>query len=399
MICCYIGASKVFGIGIFFAVLASALCPVVSNINLWLFIGLRVINGMGQGVTFPVALYVISSWAPTVQFATFAALSGGGKYLGDILSNSVSGILASTQFLGGWPSIFYVYSAVGLLWVFLWFTFVNDDPTKSFWTPTAEKEYLAQSTVPRKAVQISDIPWKSILTSGRVWSTAILHACSGYGNYMLCFDIPKFMIEVLDYDLKDSGFIASVPYVMAYLGMTSAGYVSDYMVRREILSKTWTRKWCGIVASIIPAFLLFGMSYLESNIPILILLNIAMYLHGFGSSSFYVNYADLSPRFSAILCGIGNSLGSVAGIFGPIFIGFLVNHVDPNDDKKLHQQWRLAFISASVVWMIGSLQFCVFGSAEVQPWNSAHDDRDDTNEVKGLQNYAYDEESSTVAVT
>ena len=398
MICCYFGASKVFGVGLLIATLASFLCPLISGINLWLLIALRVFIGLGQGVTFPVGLNIISSWSPSVQFTTFTALGGGGQYLGAVLANSVSGLLASGSFLGGWPSLFYVFGGLGLLWAILWFIFVNDDPTKSYWTSTAEKEYLADSTIPKKAIQISAIPWKSILTSGRFWSTCLIHTCNGYGYFMLLSDIPKFMVEVLDYDIKESGFIASVPYIMIYLGYVSAGYISDKVIKTGVLSKTWARKWCGIAAMFIPALLLFGMSNLEKNVPILILMNVAMYFQGYANPCYYVNYADLSPRFSAILCGIGNGLCAVAGIFGPIVVGYLVNDVDKDDHQKLHERWRLAFISASVIWMIGSLQYCVFGSAEVQPWNSyGAEDRIEEGEREGEENeiqYAYAEEIS-----
>merc|ERR1740124_877477 len=55
VICCYFGASNVFGIGLFIAILASFLCPFISGVNFWLFIALRLFIGLGQGVTFPVA--------------------------------------------------------------------------------------------------------------------------------------------------------------------------------------------------------------------------------------------------------------------------------------------------------------------------------------------------------
>ena len=182
VICCYFGASKVFGIGLFIAILATFLCPFISGVNFWLFIALRLFIGLGQGVTFPVALNIIANWAPSSQFATFIALGGGGQYLGAVLANSLSGLLASGSFLGGWPSLFYVYGGCGVLWALLWFVFVRDDPASSYWTSTAEKEYLAATTVPRKAVQISEIPWRSILKSGRFWSTCVIHTCNGYVN-------------------------------------------------------------------------------------------------------------------------------------------------------------------------------------------------------------------------
>ena len=400
VICCYLGASKVFGLGLFIAIIASFLCPLISGINFWLFIALRLFIGLGQGVTFPVALNIFASWAPAAQFATFTALSGGGQYLGAVLANSVSGLLASSSFLEGWPSLFYVYGGLGVLWALLWFVFVTDDPSNSYWTSSAEKEYLAASTVPRKTVQISEIPWKRLGKSGKFWSTCLIHACNGYGFFMLLTDIPKFMVEVLDYDIKKSGFLASVPYILIYLGYISSGYISDLLVKREILSKTWTRKLCGLCAMFLPAILLFIMAFLENNVPILVLMNIAMYFQGYAHPCYYVNYADLSPRFSAILCGIGNSLSAVAGILGPIFVGYLVNNVE---SAKLHQRWKIAFISASAIWMLGSIQFCIFGSAEVQAWNShginlkeeEEEDEEEEEEDEDELDHQYAQDSST----
>jgi hypothetical protein len=94
-----------------------------------------------------------------------------------------------------------------------------------------------------------------------------------------------------------------------------------------------------------------------------------MYFQGFANSCYYVNYMDLSPRFCAVLCGIGNGLCAVSGLLGPVLVGLLLQGVPPGDHEQLHRRWQLAFISAAVVWLLGSLQFCVFGSAELQPWN------------------------------
>lgn len=133
--------------------------------------------------------------------------------------------------------------------------------------------------------------------------------------------------------------------------------------------RTRTRKTCGMLALFVPAVLLVVMSYLDHNLPVLVLMNIAMFFQGFANCSYYFNYMDLSPRFSAVLCGIGNGLCAVAGFVGPVFIGMLTNGIPEGEHERLHRQWQKAFISASGVWAVGALQFCVFGSAEIQPWN------------------------------
>ena len=369
IICCYFGASKIFGIGLTISIVATFLNPLFSNINLWLFVSLRILIGLGQGVTFPVALNIITNWAPIQEKGLFTALSSGGQYLGAVLANAISGVLADSNFLGGWPGLFYVYGTVGVVWAVLWFLLVRDSPDKSQCVSSAEREYLAASTAPTRKMLISDIPWRGILTCRPFWSTVLIHTCNGYGYFMLLSDLPKFMVEVLEYDIKKSGFVASVPYIAIWLGYTSSGWLSDKLISSGTLSKTSTRKFCGIGAMFIPAILLFSLTYLEHNVPILIFMNIAMFFQGFANSCYYVNYMDLSPRFSAVLCGVGNGMCAASGLLGPVLVGLLINGVDKDDHVKLHHQWQTAFISASVVWMFGAVQYCVFGSAVLQSWN------------------------------
>ena len=186
---------------------------------------------------------------------------------------------------------------------------------------------------------------------------------------MLLTDLPKFLKEVLGYDIKASGAVAAVPYIMIWLGYLTSGWVSDLLVARRIVSFTSMRKICAMLAMFLPAILLFCSSLFERNVPVLVFMNLAMFFQGFANSAYYVNYMDLSPRFSGVLCGIGNGVCAVAGLVGPVAVGKLLDAVDQSNHTALHKQWQLAFASASILWAVGSLQYIVFGSAERQPWD------------------------------
>ena len=339
---------------------------------------LRVLVGLGQGATFPVALNIITSWASTQEIGIVIALSSGGQYLGAILANSVSGILAASNFLGGWPSLFYVFAGLGVVWSILWFIFVRDSPQDSKCMSESEKHFLRVHSLPKTDVKISEIPWKSILSCGPVWSTIIFHGCNCYSYFMLLSDLPKFIVEVLHFNIKDSGFIGSVPYIMTWLGFIISGRISDVVISKGMLSKVVTRKVVGIFSMFIPGVLLFFSTFFNDKLPILVFMNLAMFFQGFVNSCMYVNYTDLSPRFAAILCGLGNTLCALLGIVGPVIVGFLINGIPLEDTTKLKHRWQIAFASASLIWALGSIQFCVFGSATVQSWNK---EKRDDNEI------------------
>ena len=370
-----------FGTGLSIAIVANVFQPLVADLNVWFLLSLRVLIGLGQGVTFPVALNIITSWAPTSEVGLFTALASGGQYIGAILANSVSGLLAGGTFLEGWPSLFYVYSAIGVTWAALWFTFVRDSPEDSRWVSDSEKDLLRISVPPKKVLVFSEIPWRRILTSGPVLSAVLMHGLNGFGYFMILSDLPKYMVEQLHFNIKDSGFVASVPYIMTWLGFVSSGKFSDLLISKNVLSTSRTRKVIGLAALTVPAILLFSLSYFNDTVPILVFMNIAMYFQGFANSAYYVNYIDLSPRFSAVLCGVGNSLCAAMGLLGPLFVGFLIDGIPAEETSKLRGQWRIAFAVASVLWIIGSVQYCVFGSGERQSWDNV----EDKDGFKGIQ--------------
>ena len=66
-----------------------------------------------------------------------------GAPLGTIIAMSVSGVLASSQI--GWPSIFYIFGAVGILWVFLWFFLAADRPGTHKFISKEEQAYIETS--------------------------------------------------------------------------------------------------------------------------------------------------------------------------------------------------------------------------------------------------------------
>lgn len=50
--------------------------------------------------------------------------------IGTVISLPVSGLLISVGFLGGWPSVFYVFGVLGIIWGIPWFLLTHDRPEK-----------------------------------------------------------------------------------------------------------------------------------------------------------------------------------------------------------------------------------------------------------------------------
>lgn len=82
----------------------------------WL-IALRILEGFGEGTTFPALTTLLSAWIPTEERAKATAIVFGGAQMGNIITNSVSGLLLDT--FDGWSSPFYFFGTAAVIWFIL----------------------------------------------------------------------------------------------------------------------------------------------------------------------------------------------------------------------------------------------------------------------------------------
>ena len=65
-----------------------------------------------------------------------------GAQFGTVISMPLSGLLSEYGFSGGWPSIFYVFGAVGTVWCIAFLIMVHEDPEKHPHIADDEKKYI-----------------------------------------------------------------------------------------------------------------------------------------------------------------------------------------------------------------------------------------------------------------
>lgn len=100
----------------------------------------RVIEGLGEGTTFPALNVLLANWVPIHERSKIGTLVFAGSQIGTVVGNALSGALISMT--KDWASVFYVFGAIAILWVFLWMVLCYPDPQTHPFISDAEKEYL-----------------------------------------------------------------------------------------------------------------------------------------------------------------------------------------------------------------------------------------------------------------
>ena len=68
-----------------------------------------------------------------------------GAQFGTVITLPLSGILCEHGFDGGWPTVFYVFGTLGVVWFAIWMPLTADSPSRHRKISKVEKDYICSS--------------------------------------------------------------------------------------------------------------------------------------------------------------------------------------------------------------------------------------------------------------
>ena len=375
-----IGGKILFGGGVFVTAVLTLLTPVAARWNIYCLIVLRMLEGIGEGVTFPSMHALLSRWIPPMERSRAVTFVFAGAQLGTVIGMPLSGVLCDHDFAGGWPSVFYISGALGCVWCFAWLALCHSSPSAHPRISMTERCYIEKSLECGETSAKPPTPWRKIATSRPVWACAIAHFGSNWGFYTLLTCLPKYMYDVLRFDMTRNGILSGLPYIATLLLMTGGGFAADWLRAPHRLKTSTVRKLFCATGLLIPGVLLIAIGFLGCD-RILIVLTVIMSIgfSGLAVSGFGVNHLDLAPKHAGTLMGLTNTLATIPGFLGPQVVGALTYQ------QSTRAQWQKVFYITFAINCFSSAVFAVFGSGELQVW-AIHDDTHDEKLKKKLKN-------------
>lgn len=74
------GGKLVYGVGVLLTAIFTILSPIAAFADFKFFIVVRVLEGLGEGVTYPAMHAMLARWIPPLERSKFAAYVYAGKY-------------------------------------------------------------------------------------------------------------------------------------------------------------------------------------------------------------------------------------------------------------------------------------------------------------------------------
>ncbi|XP_034407494.1 sialin [Cyclopterus lumpus] len=352
------GPKWLLGFGVLSTVVFTLLTPTAADLGPGYLIGVRVLEGIGEGVTFPSMYAMWAAWAPPLERSRLLTISYIGAQLGTVISLPLSGEIC---FYLDWTYVFYVFGAVGLVWFVLWAFLAFDTPDSHPRISEQERLYIT-SSLKNELSTSGRIPWRAILTSGPLWAIVVAHFSYNWTFYTLLTLLPTYMNDVLGFSIQQNGLLSALPYLGCAVMAVLSGQLADYL-RETCLYRTVTvRKCFSIVGMIGPAVFLVAAGYTGCNYVLAVtFLTVSSALGGVSASGFNINHLDIAPSYAGILLGITNTFATIPGMVGPVIARALTK-------QNTIEEWQSVFYIAAAINLFGAAFYALMGRGAVQPW-------------------------------
>lgn len=310
--------------------------PMALSSSLSVLIISRVLLGIAEGPSFPVAVHACYKWFPSdrrnVPVTVFSQGAGVGLLLAGI------GIPLITEHWG-WRANFYLLAIVGIVWAVLWLVFGGEGKIGASSSGTADA-----------AGQQARLPYRQLLLDKTVLGCYLLHFVAYLCLALTLTWLPAYLQRGLGFTGIQSGRIYAL---IVAVGVPAAILVS-WMSQRMLAKGATSRVARGVFSAVL--LVISGLAFMSLKSDLLptvwriVAIGLAVSLSPVIYSLGPAMLAEVAPasQRGAVLA-VDNSIASFAGVAAPILMGYYVQHLGGVDG------YHMGFAVCGVLMVLGGL--------------------------------------------
>jgi sugar phosphate permease len=283
-----------------------------SNVNL--LIVLRFVLGVVESAVMPAMVVLLSRWFTKSERSranTFLIL---GNPVTILWMSVLSGYLINAM---GWRWMFVLEGLPAIVWAFFWWNLVNDKPSEAKWLSEQEKKAL-QDAIQKEQQHIKPLKnYAAAFKTKEVILLSLQYAFWSIGVYGFVMWLPTIIKAAPNMSIVKTGWLSSVPYVFAIIGMLLVSYFSDKTLKRKIF--VWPFLLIGAIAFY--SSYLIGANNFWFSFTLLVIAGAVMYAP---YGPFFAIIPEILPsNVTAGAIALINSLGALGSFAGSFLVGYL----------------------------------------------------------------------------
>jgi len=240
------------------------------------------------------------------------------------VSNFLIPVLALIVAHYGWRSLFFVVGAIGISYAFAFHAFYRD-PQESKRVNQAELDLIAAGGGFASGTSPLAFSWSNVgklLRTRQIAGASLGQFCSNSTLVFFLTWFPSYLVEERGMSFIKTGFMASLPYVAAAVGVMLGGIVSDWLIRKTG-SPSIGRKAPIITGLLLTATMILA-NYVASNEAVIAIMSVAFFGQGLAGLGWTL-LSDVAPEeMLGLTGGLFNFFTNLSGIITPIVIGLVV---------------------------------------------------------------------------
>ena len=344
------GGKRVLAVGVALWSVATFLTPPAASISFAALLAMRALLGAGEALNFPAVHSIAARWTIGSERARAISLHFSGVAFGTMIALIVSPMIVLAW---GWPSVFYISGALGLVWLVAWQLKAANGPEECRGVSPDELALIKNERAAE--VELADhIPWRRILREPAVWAIVIAHLCNNFGFYIILLWLPSYLSRIFGVPMARLGAFSVIPWIVAFIMQNSSGWIADGLQKRA-MSLTTVRKLMQGSAFTIGGLPLLVLPLARTPAMAVALVAISIGGTALGGGGFVVNHFDVAPRYAGILMGISNTAATVPGIIGVAATGFILQATN---------SFSAVFYLTAVVYAVGAICYIAMASGE-----------------------------------
>ena len=352
------GGKKVLGYGLLIWSFFTIITPFFAYSGLWWLIFIRILMGLGEGITFPSWHAIYARWIPFNERTRAVAFTNSGIAAGTLFGYVVAALIIANY---SWEWVFYLFGILGIFWYFFWNKSVTSFPEDNK-NLSKQELNLIKNEAPSKESAPS-IPFFKLIKNMPFVAIAVATFCNNWSLYTFLSYLPKYVnAPITDggmgIELSSNIFVFAIliPCVVSIASLIFGGYLADELIKKgyKVINVRKAVNSFGFFGS---ALFLFLISSEDSLLNVVILLCLINVCSGICAGGFGVNHADLGPKYTGSLVGISGSIGMIAAILSPIVAGTVL---------QITNSWSTIFYICAGMLIFGGIFYFIFASANKQ---------------------------------
>jgi MFS family permease len=295
----------------------------------------RVLLGLGEGATFPVATRAMSAWVPEVKLGFAQGITHASARIGNAITPPlIVGLMAYLS----WRGSFVLIGIISLGWALVWGWYFRDNPGSHSGITDAD---LAALPTPKARGAGHKVPWVPLLK--RMAPVTFVYFCYGWTLWTFLSWVPQFMLHNFNLDLKKSALFATLVFTGGVVGDALGGVVSDWLLRK---TGSLLRARRDLVVVGMSGSLLCSLPILFTHDPLIAALSLSgtFFFAEITIGPMWAIPMDIAPRFSGTASGLMNTGSAFAAIVSPVVFGLVIDATG---------NWTLPFIGTMVLMAVG----------------------------------------------